>query len=346
MEKQTTGKLISVVTPCYNEQDNVGPLYAAVRKVFAGLPQYEYEHIFIDNASTDRTAALLRDLAAQNRNVKVILNTRNFGHIRSPYHALLAAHGDAVIGLACDFQDPPEMIPALLEKWQAGSKVVMGVKTASDESAVMFAIRKAYYHLINRLAEIDLVKNATGFGLYDRVVVEALRRIDDPYPYFRGLIADLGYPPALIEYHQPARRRGITKNNFYTLYDIAMLGITNHSKVPLRLATMAGFALSAGSGLIALGYLIAKLVFWSHFTLGMAPVIIGLFFFGSVQLFFIGILGEYIGAIHTQVQRRPLVIEKERINFDLPAAGKGQVESAPGSGRGRDESAAGHTVAP
>ncbi|MDA8377454.1 MAG: glycosyltransferase family 2 protein [Planctomycetia bacterium] len=308
-------KHISILTPCYNEEANVRELYEDVKKVFSGLPQYTYDHLFIDNASKDNTPIILREIAAQDKNVRVIFNTRNFGHIRSPYHGLLQTTGDATIGLACDFQDPPALIPEFLGKWEQGYKVVLGVKTASDESAVMFACRSAYYNLINRLAEVNLVKGATGFGLYDRAVVEALTHIDDPYPYFRGLLSDIGYATATIAYHQPARRHGLTKNNFYTLYDVAMLGITNHSKVPLRLATMAGFAMSAISLLVALGYFIAKLVNWNHFTLGMAPVIIGLFFFSSVQLFFIGILGEYIGAIHTQVQKRPLVIERERLNF-------------------------------
>lgn len=308
-------KHISILTPCYNEEANVREMYEAVKKIFAGLPQYTYEHLFIDNASKDKTPAILREIATQDKNVKVIFNTRNFGHVRSPYHGLLQTTGDATIGLACDFQDPPTLIPEFLSKWEQGCKVVLGVKAASNESALMFACRSAYYHLINRLAELSLVKNATGFGLYDHSVIEILRTIDDPYPYFRGLLADIGYPIATIAYDQPERRRGITKNNFYTLYDVAILGITNHSKVPLRLATMAGFAMSALSLLVALGYLIAKLVFWNHFTLGVAPVIIGLFFFSSVQLFFIGILGEYIGAIHTQVQNRPLVIEKERLNW-------------------------------
>ncbi len=308
-------KHISILTPCYNEEANVREMYEAVKKVFSCSYQYTYDHLFIDNASKDKTPVILREIAAQDKNVKVIFNTRNFGHIRSPYHGLLQTAGDATIGLACDFQDPPELIPQFLEHWERGFKVVLGVKAASDESAVMFACRSAYYNLINRLAEVNLVKGATGFGLYDRTVVEALRHIDDPYPYFRGLLSDIGYETATIAYHQPARRHGLTKNNFYTLYDLAMLGITNHSKVPLRLATMAGFAMSAISLLVALGYFIAKLVNWNHFTLGMAPVIIGLFFFSSVQLFFIGILGEYIGAIHTQVQKRPLVIERERLNF-------------------------------
>jgi len=308
--------LISIVTPCYNEEENVAELYRQVREVFASLPAYRYEHIFIDNASRDRTVAILKEIAGQDTNVKIIVNSRNFGHIRSPYHALLQAEGDAVILLVADLQDPPPMIRDFIAKWEEGYKVVLGVKSNSEETPAMFLIRKMYYNLISRLSEIELTKNNTGFGLYDRQVMEALREINDPYPYFRGIVSEIGFEKAIIEYVQPRRKRGITKNNFYTLYDFAMLGITNHSRVPLRIATMLGFAMAALSLLVSLGYLIAKLLFWSTFTAGMAPVVIGLFFFGSVQLFFIGILGEYIGLIYTQVQKRPLVIEKERVNFD------------------------------
>ena len=309
-------KLISIVTPCYNEEENVAELYRQVREVIATLPQYRFEHIFIDNASRDRTVEILKGIAATDKSVRIIVNSRNFGHIRSPYHALLQAKGDAVILLVADLQDPPPMIRDFVKKWEEGYRIVLGVKTNSEETPAMFLIRKMYYNLIGRLSEITLTKNNTGFGLYDRRVMDVLRGINDPYPYFRGLISEIGFESAKIEYLQPQRKRGITKNNFYTLYDMAMLGITNHSRVPLRVATMLGFAMSALSLLVSIGYLVAKLVFWSTFTAGMAPVVIGLFFFSSVQLFFIGILGEYIGLIYTQVQKRPLVIEKERVNFD------------------------------
>lgn len=309
-------KFISIVTPCYNEEDNVEELYSQVKEIFNSLQNYVYEHIFIDNASKDNTLKILKDLAAKDENVKVIANARNFGHIRSPYHALLQARGDAVIQLVADLQDPPKMIIDFINKWEEGYKVVLGVKTQSEESSLMFAIRKMYYNFINRVSDIELTKNNTGFGLYDKRVIEILRGIDDPYPYFRGLISDIGFESFKIEYLQPARKRGITKNNFYTLYDIAMLGITNHSKIPLRVAAMLGFAMSAFSFGIAIVYLLAKLIFWNYFSFGTAPLIIGLFLFSSVQLFFIGIIGEYIGSIHTQVLKRPHVIEKERINFD------------------------------
>lgn len=310
-------KKISIVTPCYNEEANIEDLCRQVQSVLDKEARtYDYEHIFIDNASTDRTVAILKEIGAKDKRVKIIVNVRNFGHIRSPFYGLLQASGDAAILMAADFQDPPALIPSFIKKWEEGFRVVVGVKTSSEESPLFYAARRAYYHLVGRLADVELIPNYTGFGLYDRQVIQVLRGIDDPYPYFRGLICDIGFEKARIEFVQPTRKRGFTKNNFYTLYDIAMLGITNHSKVPLRLATMLGFALSLGCLLVALIYFVAKLIFWNTYTIGTAPVIVGLFFFASVQLMFIGILGEYIGSIHTKVLRRPLVVEKERINFE------------------------------
>lgn len=309
-------KRISVVTACFNEEHNIRDIYEQVKSVFSDLPQYNYEHIFIDNASTDQTIIILKEIAKADHGVKIIVNTRNFGHIRSPYHALLQARGEAVISIVADLQDPPILIKEFIKKWEDGYKIVIGVKTQSGESPIFFSIRKAYYDIVGRLSEIELIKNFTGFGLYDQKIIETLRSIEDPYPYFRGLICDIGFERAVIEYVQPSRKRGFTKNNFYTLYDIAMLGITNHSKIPLRLATMTGFIVALISLFTALTYFIYKLIFWDNFQLGMAPLVIGLFFFTSVQLFFIGIIGEYVGSIHTQVLKRPLVVEKERVNFD------------------------------
>ena len=308
-------KKLSIVSGCFNEAGNVEELVARVAKVMSALPQYDYEQIIIDNASTDGTQEILRKLAAENPRLKVILNARNFGHIRSPYYGLMQGKGDAVIYVASDLQEPPELIPDFLKKWEEGAKAVVAIKDSSDESPLFFAVRRLYYLLVEGLAEFKTVKNFTGFGLYDRVIIDYCRTVADPYPYFRGLISEIGLPIAQISYHQPARKRGITKNNFFTLYDLAMLGITNHSKVPLRLAAMLGFATALLSLLVAIGYLVYKLLFWKNFPLGTAPLVIGLFFFASVQLFFIGILGEYIGAIHTQVLKRPLVVEKERINL-------------------------------
>ena len=310
-------QLISVITGTFNEEDNVTELYERVRETFAAnLAEYAFELIFIDNASTDGTVEVLKGIARNDKRVKVIVNNRNFGHIRSGYHAFLQATGDAVIAMASDLQDPPEMLPQFVRKWEEGYKIVLAQKTDTDESRVLSLVRRTYYNVINSLSEIELVKNATGFGLYDRCVVEDIRRINDPYPYFRGLICDLGYQRALIPFAQPARKRGFTKNNFYILWDMAMLGITNHSKVPLRLAVFGGFGVGVFSFLVAFVYLIYKLVFWSNFQVGTAPLVIGMFFIGAVQLIFVGLLGEYIGAIHTQVLRRPPVVERERINFD------------------------------
>ncbi|MDM0008842.1 glycosyltransferase family 2 protein [Variovorax sp. J22G73] len=309
-------KHITVVTPCYNEEDNVEEVYRQTRAIFAKIEGLTYEHLFIDNASTDRTPTLLRELAAADPGVKVILNARNFGHIRSPFYGLLQARGDAAILLVADLQDPPGLINEFVGKWLQGTKLVVGVKPTADESGLMFTIRRAYYRTVTRIADVKLIQNFTGFGLYDRQVLEVLRRIDDPYPYLRGLVSEVGFEAVQIPYNQPRRKRGITKNNFYTLYDIAMLGVTSHSRVPLRIATMAGFALSGISLAVSLLYLLLKVIFWTKFSAGLAPILIGMFFFASVQLFFIGLLGEYVGAILTHVMKRPLVVERERLNFD------------------------------
>lgn len=308
-------KLISIVTPCYNEEANIDELYQRIVEVMSRL-DYDYEHIFIDNCSTDNSHAKLRALAAQDKRVKLILNARNFGHIRSPYHALLQANGDAAVLIASDLQDPPEMIEEFVKKWEEGFKTVMAVKPESEESRLMFLVRRAYYRFVTRISEVPLVQNATGAGLFDRAVLDILKKIDDPYPYFRGLLCEIGFPIATVPFKQPRRQRGITKNNFYTLYDIAMLGITNHSKVPLRLMVMGGGLLAGLSLLMAFGFLIAKLVFWNSFQMGMAPLLIALFFFSSVQILFLGMLGEYLGSVHTQMRNMPLVVEAERVNFD------------------------------
>lgn len=308
-------KLISVVTPCYNEEANVGEVYKKVKGVFAGLGGYGYEHIFIDNASQDGTVDVLRGIAKTDRNVKIIVNAKNFGHIRSPHHALFQAKGDAVVLLFSDLQDPPELIGEFVKKWEAGRRIVIGVKSKSKENPLMFLVRKLYYGLIGRVSEMEQIKNFNGFGLYDRSFIDIIRTLNEPYPYFRGMISELGYDMAEIEYTQQARRGGRTKNNFYSLYDIGMLGIVSYSKVPLRVAAFLGFFIAFISLLVALVYLVYKLIYWDRFQVGSAPVTIGLFFFSAVQLIFIGIIGEYVGVIYTQVKNRPLVIEKERINF-------------------------------
>jgi glycosyltransferase involved in cell wall biosynthesis len=313
-----TEKTVSILTPCFNEEDNVEEVYKRVRAVFVKLGRYRYEHIFIDNNSSDGTVAVLKAIARRDHNVKVIANARNFGHIRSPMHAIMQTTGDAVIGIVADLQDPPELLPELLAKWEEGYAMVLCIKRTSEEARLMFWLRRAYYSWIERLSSIHTFQNFTGFGLFDRKVIEAVRAFDDPYPYFRGMIAEIGLPHCEIQYDQPRRKRGISKNNFYALYDLAMLGVTNLSKVPLRLVTFLGFLSSAMSLVVGLVYLVYKLLFWSNFTVGMAPLVIGLFFLGSVQLLSMGILGEYIGSIQTHVRKRPYVVERERMNFEFP----------------------------
>ena len=308
-------KMISIVTPCFNEADNILELNSRITEVMATLP-YEFEHIYIDNSSTDGTVEIIKAIALHDKRRKLIVNARNFGHIRSPYHGIMQSSGDACILIASDLQDPPEIILEYIKSWENGSKIVMSVKPESEESAAMFLIRKLYYQFIDKISEVPLIKNATGAGLFDREVIKILKKIHDPNPYFRGLLCEIGFPITQIPFKQPRRKRGVTKNNFYSLYDLAIIGITNHSKIPLRIMTIGGFCLSFLSAIVAIGFLIAKLVFWNSFQLGTAPMLIGIFFFGAIQTFFIGVIGEYIGSIHTQVRNMPLVIEQERINFD------------------------------
>jgi polyisoprenyl-phosphate glycosyltransferase len=308
-------KTISIVSGCYNEEDNLEELFTRVWAIAAKHPEYNWEYVVIDNCSTDRSAEILREAAAKEPRLKVIFNVRNFGHIRSPYHAVLQAKGDAIICLASDLQDPPEFLENFLPHWESGTKVVAAIKNESEESPLFFAARRFYYRVIDRLSDVDLLRNFTGFGLYDRQVIELMRASEDPYPYFRGQISEYGFPVTRIPFVQQRRKRGFSKNNFYTLFDLAMLGFTNHTKVPLRLASMAGFLMSMLCLGVSLGYLVYKLLNWDSFSLGTAPVIVGLFFIGSVQLFFIGVIGEYIGAIHTKVTKRPLVVERARLNF-------------------------------
>ncbi len=308
---------ISIVTSCLNEEGNVVELYHRIRAQFEGRIGYEFEHIFLDNGSTDNTVKEIKILAAADTRVKLIVNTRNFGPIRSILHGLYQASGDAVIAMASDLQDPPELISEFISHWEAGYLISIGVKPTSRETWTMTLIRKTYYRLLARISEVPLIHDFTGFGLYDKSVIDLIRRMNDPNPYFRGLIAELGIAYARVPFEQPRRIRGITQHNFYMLYDIAMLGLTSYSKLPLRLATMTGFLLSGLSLLISLFYLALKLLFWQYFALGTAPVLIGVFFFAAVQLFFIGLLGEYVATIHTQVVHRPLVIERERVNLPL-----------------------------
>jgi len=310
-------KLISIVTACYNEEGNIEQLYLCIKNIFKTLTTYNYEHLFIDNDSHDKSREILREIASRDENVKVIFNTRNFGHIRSPIHAIYQANGDAIISLVADFQDPPEMIIDFLKKWEEGYKIVIGIKKKSEENILIFFIRKTFYKTLNKFSDIKLIKNFTGFGLYDRSFIDIVKKINDPYPYFRGLIPEFGLQRYEIEYVQPKRKKGKSAQSFITLYDMAMLGFVNYSKIPLRMASFVGFSIAIVSLIVALVYFVYKLIFWNQFNVGLAPLVIGLFFFSSVQLIFIGIIGEYVGSVLTQIQykERPLVIEKERINF-------------------------------
>jgi glycosyltransferase involved in cell wall biosynthesis len=311
-----TKKLITILTPCYNEELNVREIHRRVMAMAAELPEYRFEHLFADNASKDGTVAVLREMAAEDPSVKVIVNARNFGPDRSGMHAFLQAEGDAVGSIAADLQDPPELFVEMIREWETGVPIVAAIKNSSDESGLMYRVRTAYYRLVARLTNVEVLEHFTGFGLYDRSIVEHIRaNFRDPYPYFRGMIAELGLPYAKVFYNQKRRARGLTKNNLYSLYDFAMLGITNLSKVPLRLVIGCGFISAAISFMMGMIYLAYKLIFWYSFTVGVAPLVLGLFFLGSVQLIALGIIGEYVGSIHTIVQNRPLVTEKERINF-------------------------------
>lgn len=312
-------KLLSVVTGCLNEAGNIGTFYDRVRTVLDGFPQYDHEIIVADNCSTDGTRDILRRIAASDRRFRVILNANNFGPVRSGYNAFLQASGDAVVLMSSDLQDPPELIADLIRKWEEGYQVVAAVRTGSGENQLLFAIRRLYYGLLSRFADsVPVIPNFNGFGLYDRKFMAALRRYNEPLPYLRGLVSEIGFRRTEVGFVQPRRRAGRSKHGFLTLYDVAMSGVVGYSRLPLRLATFAGFALAGISLLIALGYLALKLLYWDTFFLGLAPVLIGLFFFAAVQLIFIGIIGEYVGAILTQVKNHPLAIEDERLNFDLP----------------------------
>lgn len=317
MKNTDNKKLISVVAPTYNEQENIREFYTRVKDQLVRLEsRYDYEFIVIDNCSKDETQNILSDIAKTDKKFKVIFNNRNFGHIRSPYYGILQSSGDATIYLASDLQDPPEKISDFIDQWELGYKLVMATKPVSKTSRLMHGLRRAYYRALDGISDISLVPDSTGFGLYDKEVIEHLRQINDPYPFLRGLICELGYPVKTLEFIQPRRERGVSKNNFYTLYDIAMLGIVSHSKVPLRIASFLGFSLSLLCFILSLGYLIAKIIFWNSIPFGFAPLIITIFFMFGVIMLFIGLLGEYVASIHTYVQKRPIVVESIRINFE------------------------------
>lgn len=309
-------KTISIVVPCYNEEENVEAMYQAIAGVFAReLKQYRYEIIFIDNDSADRTRELIRSLCAKDTGVKGILNAKNFGQFNSPYYAMLQSEGDCTILMAADFQDPVDMIPRYVKEWEDGYKIVIGIKKSSKESRIMYWLRSCYYKMIKKLSDVEQIEHFTGFGLYDKTFIHVLRQLDDPTPFLRGIVAELGFRRKEIPYEQPKRRAGKTSNDFFKLYDAAMLSITSYTKVGLRVATIFGSICSFASMMVALIYLILKLVYWDRFPAGMAPLLIGMCFLGSVQIFFIGLVGEYILSINARIMKRPLVIEEERINF-------------------------------
>ena len=309
-------KTITIVSPTYNEEANILLFYEKVNNAIKNISMYNFEFLFIDNASTDRTLDLLKGLAKKSKQVKIIVNTRNFGHIRSPYWGIIQSHGDATIYLASDLQDPPELIQSFINAWENGFKVVLGVKPESKLNFINHQLRKIYYKLLNKISDVSIIENSTGFGIYDKEVLNEVRKINDPYPFLRGIIAELGYETKQIPFLQESRTRGVTKNNFYTLYDIGMLGIINHSITPIRIVSLIGFFVGSISFLIALIFTILKFIYWNSFPLGLSPIIIGMFFMFGLILFFIGIVGEYIGSIHKYLQKRPVVVEKERINFD------------------------------
>ena len=312
-------KKISVMIPCYNEELNARPIYEAVRDEFKkSLPEYDYEILFIDNKSKDNTREIIRGICREDKNVKAIFNIRNFGQFNSPYYGLMQTTGDASIILCADFQDPVEMIPQFVREWENGYKVVIGRKTRSQENKLIYFLRGCYYKLIRKMSSVEMIEQFTGFGLYDKSFLNVLRDLNDPIPFIRGLVAELGPERKEIEYTQPQRRAGKTSNNFYSLFDAAMLSFTSYTKVGMRVAEFAGFGIALLSFAIGLFYLIAKLLYWDSFTAGYAPTMIAIFFMGGVQLAFMGFLGEYILAINERVKNRPLVIEECRLNFDEP----------------------------
>lgn len=309
-------KTISIMVPCYNEEENVVPLSKAIiETIETQLPAYDYELLFIDNCSKDNTQALIRELCRQNPKIKAIFNAKNFGQFNSPYHGMCQTTGDCTITMCADFQDPVEMIPKFVEKWEEGYKIVCGIKTSSKENRLMYFLRSCYYRTIKKMSAVEQIEHFTGFGLYDKRFIQVLRDLKDPTPFIRGIVAELGFKRCDVEYTQPRRRGGKSKNNWYSLYDAAMLSFTSYTKIGLRLATFVGFALSALSFLAALVYLVLKLIYWNRFPAGTTPILLAVLLLGSIQLFFIGLLGEYILSINQRSMNRPLVVEEERINF-------------------------------
>ena len=310
-------KKISILIPCFNEEENVVPMSEALTELFEKeLLKYKYEIIFIDNDSTDNTRTLLRKICDKNKDIKAIFNAKNFGQFKSPYYGIMQTSGDCSIILCCDFQDPIDLIPQMVEEWEKGNKIIAMQKTTSEENKIMYFFRSCYYKLIHKFSDVEQIEHFTGFGLYDKSFIEVLKNLNDPTPFLRGIVAELGYKIKILPYKQQKRRAGKTHNNFYTLYDAAMLSVTSYTKIGLRLATFLGFGVAFGSIIIAIVYLVLKLVCWDQFVAGTAPILIGMFFLGAVILIFMGMMGEYILSINQRIMNRPLVIEEERINFE------------------------------
>lgn len=310
-------KKISIMIPCFNEEENVREIGAAVIEVLEkDLPSYDYEILFIDNDSSDKTRVYLREMCANNPKIRAIFNAKNFGQFNSPYYGLCQTTGDCTVCLCCDFQDPVEMIPKLVAEWEKGAKIVCAIKTSSRENKIMRFFRTCYYKMIRKMSDVEQIEHFTGFGLYDHSFIKVLRELDDPTPFLRGIVAELGYKRVDIPYEQQKRRAGKTHNNWFTLYDAAMLSFTSYTKIGLRMATVLGFVLAAISMALAIVYLVLKLVYWDRFAAGMTPLLLAVLILGSVQLFFIGFLGEYILSINKRMMKRPLVIEEERLNFE------------------------------
>lgn len=308
-------KKISVLIPCFNEVENVAAISEAIIEQFENLPKYDYEIIFIDNYSTDGTREELSKLCAKNKNIKAIFNAKNFGQNNSPYYGMCQTTGDCTITMSCDFQDPVELLPVFIKEWENGYKVVSGIKTSSEESIFLYFLRSCYYNLIRKMSSVEQIAHFTGFGLYDKSFIDIMRKLDDPMPFLRGIVAEFGTNRTTIEFHQPKRRAGKTHNNWWTLYDIAMLSFTSYTKAGLRIASIVGFLIAAFDLLFSCLYFVAKMIWWDAFPMGRAPLLIGMFFLGAVQLIFMGLLGEYIMGINTRVIHRPLVVEEKRINF-------------------------------
>lgn len=309
-------KKISVLIPCYNEEENIILIGNAIIEQLDRLDAYDYELIFIDNCSKDKTREKIENLCSKNKKIKAIFNAKNFGQFNSPYYGMLQATGDCVIPICADFQDPVELIPKFIAEWEKGYKIVCGIKKTSRENKIMRFLRTCYYKLIKKMSDVEQIEHFTGFALYDKDFINVLRNLNDPTPFIRGIVAELGFDRKEVEYEQPKRRAGKTNNNFYTLYDAAMLSFTSYTKIGLRMATFLGAIISVVSFIIGLVYLVLKLIYWDTFPAGATPTLIGIFFFGAIQLFFIGFIGEYVMAINTRVMKRPLVIEKRRINFE------------------------------